>query len=487
MLLHEKYVNQISDRIINQLQKGTSPPSVPPIQQNTEPDMGPVDAREGIFTNVDDAVAAAKRAAAALQGLAFDTRGRIVKAIRKMVISKAEYFSRLAVEETGMGRVEDKIGKNILAAEKTPGVEHLSTQAFSSDKGLTLEEFAPFGVIGAIIPSTNPTETAVNNGISMFVAGNAVVFNAHPNAKTCTNRMIAMMNRAVVENGGPANCFAALEQPTLKTAGAIMHHPDIALLVVTGAAGVVRAALATQKKVVAGGPGNPPALVDETADIANAARNIVMGASLDNNIICVDEKVTVVVDSVADQLVREMEQAGAYLASANQVRSLEAELFQDRPQFGKNSPVKREYVGKDAGLLLAGIGARPGHDLRLIVCEVDPDHPFAWSEMLMPLMPVVRMKNVDSAIDYAVSVERGCRHTASMYSRNIDKLMKMARHINTSLFVKNAANVAGMGLGGEGYTSFTIASPTGDGLTTARTFSRRRRCALVGPYGVVAG
>lgn len=482
MLMHERYVNQIVERVVSRLQGETGGS----VGRASGPDISGVSG-EGIFSDVDDAIRAAGRAAEELRRFPFDKRDAIIAAIRAMVVENAEYLARIAREETGMGRISDKIGKNRLAAEKTPGVEDLVTGAFSSDKGLTIEEFAPFGVIGAIIPSTNPTETVVNNGISMFAAGNAVVFNPHPNAKSCSTEMIRMMNRVIVQNGGPANCLTAVGTPTLESAQTIMHHPDIKLLVVTGAEGVVNAALESGKKVIAAGPGNPPVVVDETADIPKAARDIVVGASLDNNIICIDEKVTVVVDSVADQLVREMEKAGGYVASQNQIRQLAQELFVDTPEPRKHSPVKREYVGRDAKVLLQAIGTRVDGDPRLVLCEVDPDHPFAWTEMLMPVMPIVRMRDVDAAIEYAFQVERGNRHTASMHSKDVEKLAKMARVIDTSLFVKNAPNFAGMGLGGEGYTSFTIASPTGDGMTTARTFSRRRRCALVGPYGIVAG
>ncbi len=490
MLMHERDINRVVDRVVERLaadgtlsrrNERASGDSASGVTSGV-PAVG-----DGVFATVDEALEAAKGAFAALSRFPFEKRDMIIGRIRNMVVANAEYLSRITVEETGMGRVEDKIDKNRLAAEKTPGVEALVTGAFSGDKGLTIEEFAPYGVIGAVIPSTNPTETVINNGIGTFAAGNAVIFNPHPNAKMCSTEMIRMMNRTTVENGGPENCFVCVAEPTITTAQTIMTHDDVALLVVTGAEGVVRAAMQSGKRVIAAGPGNPPAVVDETADIPKAARDIVAGASLDNNIVCIDEKVTVVVESVADQLVREMERAGGYRASANQVRQLERALFIERPAPGVHSPVKRSFVGRDARVLLEAIGTRASGDPRLILCEVSPDHPFAWTEMLMPVMPIVRMPNVDAAIEYAVSVERGNRHTASMHSKNIDKLAKMARAMNTSLFVKNAANFAGMGLGGEGYTSFTIASPTGDGLTTARTFSRKRRCALVGPYGIVTG
>lgn len=439
----------------------------------------------GIFDSVDQAIAAATAASRELARFPLSRREAIIARMRERILANLEFLSRLARDETGMGRVEDKINKNRLVAEQTPGVEALTTAAVTGDRGITLDEFAPYGVIGAVIPSTNPTETVINNGIGMFAAGNAVVFNPHPNATICSLTVISMLNEVIVEGGGPENCFTAVARPTIESATTVMQHPEIPLLVVTGSEGVVNAAMKSGKKVVAAGPGNPPAVVDETADIPRAARDIIAGGSLDNNIVCIAEKVTVAVDAIAGELVKEMKRAGAHIATPAQIAQLQQAVFAEEPKLHQDVAVNRAYVGKDAAVILEGIGVQAEGDPRLIVCEVDADHPFAWAEMLMPIMPVVRMPDVDAAIDYAVRVERGCRHTASMHSRNIDKLTEMGRRIGCSVYVKNGPTFAGLGMGGEGHTSFTIASPTGDGLTTAATFSRRRRCALTGNYGIV--
>lgn len=496
MLLHEKYMDQLVDRVVSRLKEeaprnaapaapgssasGTAAPA--PDGRGSAPgaDLG-----LGVFERVDDAIEAAIRGSEQIARFPLSRRNEIITAMRQAVLENLEFLARIAVEETGMGRVEDKINKNRLVAERTPGVEDLTTGAATGDKGITLDEFAPYGVIGSVIPSTNPTETVINNGLGMFAAGNAVIFNPHPNATRCSLAVMSMLNYVCRQHGGPDNVFVAVRKPTIETAAAIMNHPKIPFLAVTGSEGVVKAAMATGKRVVAAGPGNPPAVVDETADIPKAARDIVAGGSLDNGIICIAEKVTVVVDRVADELIAEMEKAGCYLASPNQVRQLKATLFAKEPEPEVHTPVRRQFVGKDARVILEAIGARVSGDPRLILCDVPQDDPIAWTEMLMPVMPVVRVRDVEEAIDYAVRVERGCRHTASMHSRNIDMLTEMGRRINCSVYVKNGPTYSGLGMGGEGCTSFTIASPTGDGLTTARTFSRRRRCALVGNYSIV--
>lgn len=432
---------------------------------------------------VDEAVGKSAVAFRALQSVSLDLRYKLVAAMRDAAAAHVKEISTLAVTETGLGRVEDKIKKNLLVTIKTPGPEILEPRAKSGDQGLMLTERAPHGVIGSIIPTTNPTETVINNGIAMVAGGNAVVFNAHPNAKKCSNRCVEILDEAIVGTGGPANLIGAVTEPTIETAKALMQHPGIALLCVTGGPAVVRQAMLSGKKVIAAGPGNPPAVVDETADIPKAARDIVDGASLDNNIICTSEKETVVVASVCDALKREMIACGCIEVSGGDIDRLCGVIF-ERVE-GRQGIINKKFVGKNAEVILREIGIEAGPETRLAICEVDRDHPLPWTEQLMPVMPIVRAPNVDEAIELGVAYEGGRRHTAAMHSKNIEKLSKMARMINCSIFVKNGPSFAGLGMGGEGYTSFTIASPTGEGMTSPISFTRERRCTLVDYFRIV--
>jgi acyl-CoA reductase-like NAD-dependent aldehyde dehydrogenase len=418
-----------------------------------------------------------------MNSLPLETRFKVVAAMRKAAREHVKELAVSAVSETGLGRPEDKIRKNLLVALKTPGPEILEPRAMSGDHGITLIERAPHGVIGSIIPVTNPTETVINNGIAMVSGGNAVVFNAHPRAKGCSNRCVEILNQAIVGAGGPPDLIVCVPDPSIDTAQALMRHPGIALLCVTGGPGVVREAMGSGKKVIAAGPGNPPAVVDETADISKAARDIVAGASLDNNIICTDEKEVVVVDSVADSLKCEMVRCGCVEINGKDIERLTKVIFESCD--GNASIINRNFVGKDAKVILREAGIDVESDPRLAICEVDRDHPLAWTEQLMPVLPVVRVADADSAIDLAVRYEGGRRHTATMHSKNIEKLSRMARAINCSIFVKNGPSFAGLGMGGEGYTSFTIASPTGEGLTSPISFTRERRCTLVDYFRIV--
>jgi acyl-CoA reductase-like NAD-dependent aldehyde dehydrogenase len=384
-----------------------------------------------------------------------------------------------------MGRVEDKTLKNILNADKAPGPEVLETGAWSGDGGLTVTEYAPYGIIGSLTPSTNPTSTVLCNSISMVAAGNAAVFNAHPGAKRCTNRTVQVLNRAIQKAGGPANLLTCTAEPTLESATALMHHKGIRLLVVTGGIAVVRAAMQSGKRAVCAGPGNPPVVVDETADLEQAGRDIVIGGSFDNNIVCTTEKETIAVDSVVDDLIGAMTRNGAIKLNSWQVERLwKAVTVKDRGP-GKHADMNKDFIGKNASVLLREIGVSAGPEVRQIVAEVDRQHPLVWSEQMMPFMPVVRVANADEAIDLAVAAEHGFRHTAVMHSKNLDNLSRMAREIDCSIFVKNGPSLAGLGYGGEGFCSFTIASPTGEGLTGPVSFSRLRRCTLVDSFRIV--
>ncbi|MBI3961071.1 MAG: aldehyde dehydrogenase, partial [Chloroflexi bacterium] len=372
-----------------------------------------------------------------------------------------------------------------LVANRTPGPEILQAEAVSGDNGLTLTERAPYGVIAAITPSTNPTSTIINNAIGMLSAGNAVVFNVHPGANRVCNETIRRINAAITAAGGPPDLLTAPEAATIESAQALMAHPGVRLLLVTGGPGVVREAMASGKRAICAGPGNPPVVVDASADIGLAARQIVFGASFDNNVICTDEKEVFVVRSVADELLAGMQNHNALLLPKYKVAQLERVIFTELGAPGKPGVMNKRWVGKYPWQILREIGIEAGPELRLIVVDVPADHPLVWTEQLMPVLPVVRVENADQAIDLAVAAEHGFGHTAAMYSRNIDNLSRMAREINCSIFVKNGPTLAGLGYGGEGYTSFSIASPTGEGLTTALTFSRIRRCTMVDHFRIV--
>jgi len=433
--------------------------------------------------SVSEVVARAKKAQEDFIGMKILDRSRVIDALRAAALTNARSLAEDASRETGYGRVSDKELKNKLAANNTPGVEDLDTRAISGDDGLTLFELAPFGVIGSITPSTNPVATLVNNSISMLAAGNAVVFNPHPAAKECSRKTIDILDKAIVSAGAPQGLIGMPEEISQESGNELMNHKDIALLSVTGGEAIVHIAMRTGKKVIAAGPGNPPVIVDDTADIVQAAADIINGASFDNNVMCLSEKEVFVLDSVARRLMEEMCSNGAVMLDAGDTERLAKKIIL---QSQDNYAIDRQYIGKNAKALLDAAGIACSHpDPKMIICETGPHHPFVVTEMMTPVLAIVRVKGIDEAIGCAIAAEMGYRHTATMHSTNIRRLSRAAKELNTTIFVKNAPSYAGNGFGGEGFTSLTIATPTGEGLTSARTFTRIRRCVLRGDFRIV--
>jgi aldehyde dehydrogenase len=476
MNLDEKQIGRIVERVVDRLGADVLSGAARPVAGPRSTSNG---SGRGVFETVDSAVAAARRSFEEFRDCSLETRHRVVDAMRRTTLAHNEELCRMTVDETGLGRYSDKIEKNKLAANKTPGPEILTPWCQTGDNGLTIMERAPYGVIGAITPCTNATETIINNGISMLSAGNSVVFNVHPGARGVCNYHVSLLNQAIEAAGGPANLLCSIHKPTIESAGSLMTHKGVRLLCVTGGGGVVKAAMNSGKRAIAAGPGNPPVVVDETCDLNQAAAGVIAGASLDNNIVCIDEKVCIAVADIADALKREMKKRNVVELSTGDIRKLEKVLITS------DNHINRDFIGKNPSVILKEIGINVGDEVRLVLCEVDEKHPFVQHEQLMPVLPLVRVPNVDDAIECARRVEHGYGHTAVMYSRDIAALHKMARVMDVSIYVKNAPSTAGIGSGGEGYTSFTIASPTGEGLTTAVSFSRQRRCTLKEYFRIV--
>lgn len=455
MAIEEKELQEIVKGVMAKLQGETKPSAK----------------KLGIFEDMNDAIAKAKEAQKIMQKMPMDFREKIITNIRRKTKENAETLARMGVEETGMGNVGDKILKHHLLAEKTPGTEDITTTAWSGDRGLTLIEMGPFGVIGAITPCTNPSETILCNSIGMIAGGNTVVFCPHPAAIKVSQFAIQLVNEASIEAGGPENIAVSVEKPTMEASKIMMAHKDIPLIAATGGPGVVTTVLSSGKRGIGAGAGNPPVVVDETADIKKAAIDIVNGCTFDNNLPCIAEKEVVAVSQIADELIYHMIENGCYVASKEEQDKLVATVLTPK---GLN----RKCVGRDAKTLLSMIGVTAPENTRCIIFEGPKEHPLIAEELMMPILGIVRAKDVDDAIEQAVWLEHGNRHSAHMHSKNVENLTKFGKAIDTAIFVKNAPSYAALGFGGEGFCTFTIASRTGEGLTSASTFTKRRRCVM---------
>jgi len=432
----------------------------------------------GVFNTVDEAVTAAVLAQDKFEDLTLAKRSEAINAIREAMLPKACELARRSVEETGLGNVPDKTIKNRIAIVGTPGVEDLATNVKTGDHGMTLLELSPYGVVGAITPSTNPTETIISNTIGMLAAGNAIFFAPHPSAKMVCISLIEELNCIVRDVIGIDNLIVTTREPSIANAQELMNHPEVPILVVTGGPGVVAQAMRSGKKALGAGAGNPPVIVDETATIEEAAKAIVDGASFDHGILCVAEKSVIAVEGIADYLMKQMEKNNALrLKDPSDVTKLKAAVLVD-------GEINKRLIGKSAVEILNAAGISYSGTPRLIVFEAAKNDSLVVLEQLMPVLPVVRVQDFDEALKTAIFVEEGLYHTAIMHSQNISRLNKAARKLQTSIFVKNGPSYAGLGFEGEGAVTYTIATPTGEGTTTARHFARTRRCVLTDGFSI---
>lgn len=478
MELKESQIEEIVRRVVSSLQAQGVVPAAPPSTQaprkvaqevRPSPVRGP-----GIFDDIEAAIEAAVQAQKEWVRLPLEKRQAVVQAMRQAAKAHAEELARMAVEETQMGRVDHKRIKNETAADLTPGFEDLETEVLSGEKGITLIERVPYGVILAITPTTNPTSTIINNALTMTIAGNSVVFAPHPRAQWCSLQTMVYLNQAIEEAGGPMNLLTACREATLRVVAQALKSPKIAAVCATGGAGVVRAALESGKKAFAAGPGNPPVLVDETADIEKAGRDIVSGAAFDNNLPCVAEKIIIVVQSVADALIQALIRHGAHWLQPAEAQKVTQLVVQ-------NGEINKDYIGKDPEVILRAAGLPvPSRKVEILVFEADLNHPLVQHEQLMPVIPLLRVRNFEEGVQAAVGVEHRFLHTAVIHSNDLRRISRFAEAIGTTIFIANAPSYAWAGIEGEGWQTLTVTGPTGEGITRPRTFTRTRHIVLGG-------
>lgn len=470
----EATIRAVVQEVLTQLQKrnGFAAPSKP---KNGD---------WGVFSNVDDAVAAAQEAYEKLRETPLEVRAKAIECVKQICESQAEELGRMELAETKIGRLDHKIEK-LKIIQRVPGMEFLRCDSFSGDHGLTVIENAPFGVIGAVTPVTHSLPTLACNVINMVSAGNTVVFNPHPSGKLVACEGARRINRAIHAATGLENLFTIVGEPTLESAGQLFGHRGIRVICVTGGPGVAKAALSASKRAIVAGPGNPPVVVDETADLVNAARSIVNGGAYDNNLLCIGEKEVFVVHTVFDQLMNEVARHGGHRLTSAEVERMTKVAFSPPEKGHDHWILNRDLIGKDASVLADAIGVKVPAGTQLLYGETDNSNPFVPEEQMMPFIPFIRVRDVHEGIALAKEAEHGFRHTSMIHTRNVRHMTIMGKALETTLFIKNGPCGAGLGLGGEGYLSFSIAGPTGEGVTTPLTFTRQRRCTLVDDLRIV--
>jgi aldehyde dehydrogenase len=455
MQVTDELIRSVVQEVLAQMRKGQGrPPS-----GNGQAGLG------GVFEQVNEAVAAAVEAQEQFARRSLEDRRRAIQCIRTICAEQAETLGREELEETQIGRLEHKIEKLQVIARCIPGVEFLRTEV--------------------ITPVTHSLPTMACNAINMLAGGNTLVCNPHPSGARIACKGARLFNQAIHEAIGIDNLITILANPTLESAQAIFAHRDIRMLCVTGGAAVARAALRSHKRAVVAGPGNPPVVVDETADLDNAARCIVAGGSYDNNLLCISEKEVFAVGAIFDSLLKAMTRHRAVQLTSSQIEALTSAAFVPADGDHKSRVLNKDLIGKDAAVLARLANVTVPADTLLLFGETDESNPFVDHEQMMPFVPFVRVRDVDAAIALALKYEHGFKHTAIIHSRNLDNITRMGRLLDTTVFVQNGPCMAGDGNGGEGYMSFTIATPTGEGITTPLTFTRQRRSVTVGSMRVL--
>ena len=442
--------------------------------------------RDGVFATVDEAASAAFEAQKKVAAMSLDERGRMTDIIVRICNERRDELGRMEMEETKVGRLDHKILK-LTNMRFVLGVEAMRSDARSDTTGLCIIERAPWGVIGMMLPVTHSLPTLASNAINILAAGNTAVFGPHPSGAKIAQYGLQLFNREIERELGVANVLTTIQEPSIEAAEQIFNHPKISLLCVTGGSAVAKAAAKSGKRVIAGGPGNPPVVVDETADLDRAARCIIEGAAFDNNLLCIGEKEVFVVASVADEFIQAMRRAGAFQLDSAAIDRLTKAAFTFEGGGGgcARAHVKKDLVGKDVAVLAAAAGVRVPANTQLLFGETGEDHAFVVEEQMMPFVPIVRVPDVDAAIAASVKAEHGYRHTAVIHTNNVEAATRMARAMNTTLFIQNAASPASLGVGGPGYFSHSIATPTGEGVTTPLTFTRERQMVVGGALRII--
>lgn len=478
--LDPEILRSVVESVVARLASGSAPAAAPAAPAKSSCGCQGSGGQRGVFTNVDDAAQAANDAFLKLKKLGVAGRAKVIEIVKTLAVANAEPWGRFEMEETKIGRVDHKIAK-LQITKNVPGVEWLKPYAMSGDGGITLEEYAPYGIVGAILPVTHSVPTLTGNIINMVAAGNAMVFNPHPGGARSAAMAVRAYNEAIFRELGIDNIITTIEQPTLDSFDAICKNPLIPLLAITGGPGVVNAAMKSGKRAICAGPGNPTVVVDESADLARAARNIIEGGAFDNNLLCIGEKAVFVVSSVFNRFCEELQKAGAARIDSNALARLTSAAFTFKEGDGgcSHAAVNRALVGADPAKLAEHAGVSVPTGTQMLFAETDADHAFVQEEQMMPMMPIVSCPDFESAVREAKRAEHNYRHSAIIHTKDVDHMTYMAKEMDTTIFVKNGPSVAGLGLGGEGYLSYSIATTTGEGITTPKTFTRVRRCVLV--------
>jgi acetaldehyde dehydrogenase (acetylating) len=406
--------------------------------------------RDRDLISIQEARELAARAAAAQKKFAAFSQEQvdvIVEACAKAAAENAEPLARTAVEETGFGNVPDKIVKNTLAAVNVPrairGMRTVGILREDHEKGL-VEVASPVGVVAAVIPSTNPTSTAIYKTLISIKARNAIVLSPHPSAIKCICQAATLLERAALTAGAPEGLIQCMQHTTLEGTRELMRRPEVGVILATGGTGLVRAAYGSGKPAYGVGPGNVPAFIERTADVRKAVADIIAGKTFDYGTICSSEQAIVAEESVRERALEECRQQGAYFLSAEEAEKVARLVFLP----GSHTP-NTKIVGRPATTIaeMAGIKAPPA--TRVLIARLDPEQvgrEFPLSaEKLSPILAFYAVPNLAAGIALCRRLLEfgGLGHTCAIHSQNRSAILEFGAAMPAFRVVVNSAAVHG--------------------------------------------
>ncbi len=411
----------------------------------------------------------ARKAFEQLEHFSQEKIDRIVAEMAKRAEAEAERLARLAVEDTGLGVVEHKVQKNLFAARNVyNAIKDLKTVGFIREDNVNkvYEIAEPMGVIMGIIPTTNPTSTIIYKALISIKARNTIVFSPHPNAVKCSLETARVLEEAGVSAGAPPGCVQCLSIITKEGTNALMHHPDIALILATGGSAMVKAAYSAGKPAIGVGPGNVPAYIESSADIKKAVSDIFASKTFDNGVICASEQAIIVDANIEKEVREEVVRQGGYFLSKDEIRVVEKILFSP-----KGLPAS-DIVGQSAQFIARKAGITVPDNTRLLVAELDgvgPAYPLS-KEKLSPVIAFYVEKDWRSACERCIEMLEfgGMGHTLVIHSNNEDVIREFALRKPAFRILVNTPGSQGAIGGTTGlFPSLTLGCGTWGGSITA--------------------
>lgn len=393
---------------------------------------------------------------------------RIIQNMVKVAAENAVCLAKMAVEETGFGKVEDKIFKNNFAStELYEFIKPMQTiGVIKEDKvNKVLEVAEPVGLLMGIIPSTNPTSTAIYKAIIAIKSRNGIVFSPHPSALKCTLHAARLMNDAAVAAGAPANIIACISKPSMNATNELMKCDEVAMIIATGGSAMVKAAYSAGKPALGVGPGNVPAYIEKTANVAKAVKDIITSKTFDNGTICASEQSVIVEECMRDQVMEEFRRQGGYFMTAAETEQVSKKLFV------RGHAMNGKFVGRSAEAIASGAGITIPAGTKVLLGEqqgVGEGYPLSY-EKLTTVLAFYTVKDWQEACELCIKLlhNGGVGHSLSIHTENHDMVMKFAEKPVFRILVNTPSTHGGVGASSGLSPAFTLGCGTWGGSATS--------------------